>query len=519
MYLSQSLKRNAQTNKNGIATRFDGRQRTWSELRDRVARFAGGLRKLGVEQGDRVALLALNSDRYLEYYFGCYWCGAVVVPLNVRWSAGEHAYSLNDSGAATFIVDDKFLPMAPTILAEAGDVANLIYMGDGDTPDGWLNYEDVIASAGLLEDAGCGGEDLAGIFYTGGTTGFPKGVMLPHRGLWSSALGVAYGFNMTRDTVYLHAAPMFHLADGAFSMGAMVAGGSHAFIPAFDPAKTIEAIAEFGVTDVLMVPTMVKMVLDNPAFDSAKLATLKQVIYGASPMPEGVIRQGMDKLPNVGWCHAYGQTELSPLITFNPPEHHILEGELSGRLRSIGRAANCNEVKIVDEAGAEVPRHTIGEIIVRGPNAMLGYWNKPEETAAALKNGWVHTGDAAHMDDDGFIYIADRLKDMIISGGENIYSVEIESAISRHDAVAEVAVVGIPSDEWGEAVHAIVVPQADASVSEQEIIDHCRELIAGFKCPRSVEIRTETLPLSGAGKVLKRDLRAPFWEGRERQVN
>ena len=519
MYMSQCLKRNVQMNGDGIATKFGDRQRTWRALQDRVARLAGGLSQLGVNVGDRVAILALNSDRYLEYYFGCYWLGAVVVPMNLRWSAAENAYSLNDSATGTLIVDDKFLPLAPAILADAETVTNLIHMGDGDTPDGWLDYEDIIAAATPLEDAGRGGEDLAGIFYTGGTTGFPKGVMLPHRGLWSSALSVAYGFNLDQDTTYLHAAPMFHLADGAFSLGTMVAGGTHAFIPAFNPAETIAAIADHGVTDVLMVPTMVKMVLDSPDFDSARMTTLKQVIYGASPMPEGVIRQAMEQLPNVGWSHAYGQTELSPLATFNPPENHILDGENAVRLRSIGRAASCNEVKIVDQSGAEVPRNTVGEIIVRGANTMLGYWNKPEETAAALKDGWVYTGDAAHMDEDGFIYIADRLKDMIISGGENIYSVEIESAISKHDAVAEVAVVGIPDDEWGEAVHAIVVPQAGASVTEQDIIEHCRDLIAGFKRPRSVEIRSESLPLSGAGKVLKRDLRAPFWEGRDRQVN
>jgi acyl-CoA synthetase (AMP-forming)/AMP-acid ligase II len=519
MFLAQLIKNNAQSNGNGIATIFGERQQSWAEFQGRVARLAGGLKGLGVKSEDRVAILALNSDRYLEYYFGCYWGGHVVVPMNLRWSAAENAYSLNDSGAETLFVDDAFMPMTEEILKEAKGVKNFIYLGDGDAPDGWHKYTELVESSEPTEDVGAGGEDLAGIFYTGGTTGFPKGVMLPHRGLWSSAVGVAYSFGLNQDTRYLHAAPMFHLADGAFSMGTTVGGGTHTFIPAFDPAKTVAIIAEHKVTNTLLVPTMVKMVLDNPAIKDADVSSLTQIVYGASPMPEGTIRQAMDEMPNVAWYQAYGQTELSPLATFNPPENHILEGPGSEKLRSAGRAALCNEIKIVGDDGAELPRGEVGELLVRGPNTMQGYWNKPEETAAALKDGWVYTGDGAYMDEGGYIYIADRLKDMIISGGENIFSAEVESAVSRHPGVSEVAVVGIPSDEWGESVHAIIVPAAGATVTEAEIIEHCKKLIAGYKCPRSIQFRDESLPLSGAGKVLKRDLRAPFWEGKDKQVN
>ncbi|MDP6589229.1 MAG: long-chain-fatty-acid--CoA ligase [Alphaproteobacteria bacterium] len=519
MYLTQSIKTNAQTNRHGIATICGERRQSWGSFAERVARLAGALRDLGVGAGDRVAILALNCDRYLEYYYACFWGGSVVVPMNLRWSAAENAYSLNDSGAQTIFIDDAFQPVMASILEQAKGVVNLIYMGDGETPEGWLNYEELIAMSAPAEDAGLGGEDLAGIFYTGGTTGYPKGVMLPHRGLWSSSVGVAYGFKFDSATKYLHAAPMFHLADGASSMGAVIAGGSHFFIPAFDAAKTIAAIDAHGVTDTLLVPTMVKMILDSPALEDSGLASLRQIFYGGSPMPEGVIRECLERLPHIGFTQAYGQTELSPLCTLNPPEYHTFDGPKAGKLRSVGRAALCNEIKIVDGDGNEVARGEVGEIVAKGANTMLGYWNLPEQTAAALKDGWVHTGDGAYMDEDGFIFIADRLKDMIISGGENIFSAEVESAISRHPGVSEVAVIGIPSDAWGESVHAIVIRRDGEDVSEDSIIDHTRALIAHYKCPRSVEFRSDPMPLSGAGKVLKRDLRAPFWQGRERQVN
>ena len=439
--------------------------------------------------------------------------------MNLRWSTQENAFSLNDSGAKVIFADDKFLPALPEILAEADGIEHLIYMGNVEAPEGWLDHDGLIATNAAVEDVGCGGEDLAGIFYTGGTTGFPKGVMLSHRSLWSSSVGIAYAFKFEIATRYLHAAPMFHLADGAFSMGTTIACGSHYFIPAFDPAATNGAIESHNVTDTLLVPTMVKMILDCPALAESKLASVKQIIYSASPMPESLIRECLERLPHVGFTQAYGQTELSPLCTLNPPKYHVFNGPNAGKLRSAGRAALCNVIKIVGPDGEELPRGEVGELVAKGPNTMLGYWNRPEETAAVLKEGWVHTGDGAYMDDDGFIFIADRLKDMIITGGENVYSAEVENAIAQHPEVSEVAVIGVPSDTWGEAVHAIVIRRNGAELSETDIIEHARGLIASYKCPQSVEFRSDPMPLSGAGKVLKRDLRAPYWEGRERQVS
>jgi acyl-CoA synthetase (AMP-forming)/AMP-acid ligase II len=382
-----------------------------------------------------------------------------------------------------------------------------------------LSYERLVEEAAPVGDAGRKDEDLAGIFYTGGTTGFPKGVMLPHRGLWTSAVGLQQTLSLGRDSTYLHAAPMFHLADGAISFGASLAGAAHVMIPSFDPAAALAAIEEHRVTHILLVPTMIKMVLDHPDLGRRDLSSLRQVVYGASPIPESVLGDAIRKLPNCRFTQLYGQTELSPVATELGPEYHVLEGPLAGRLRSAGRATVCTEVEIIDTEGRVVPRGTVGQITVAGPVTMLGYWNKPDETARTLVDGWVRTGDAGYMDEDGFIYVVDRVKDMIISGGENVYSAEVENALAKHPAVSGCVVIGIPSEKWGEAVHAIVILRDGQQATEADLIDHCKSLIAGYKCPRSIEFRKEPFPVSGAGKILKRELRAPYWKDASRQVN
>jgi len=258
------------------------------------------------------------------------------------------------------------------------------------------------------------------------------------------------------------------------------------------------------------------MVLDNPAIDEFDVSGLERIVYGASPISVAVLERLIEKLPGCGLVQAWGQTELAPLATILRPEHHIVGGP---KLRSAGRATYGVRIKIVDVNDNEVPQGDVGELVVKGPNTMLGYWNKPEQTSAALKDGWVYTGDAGRMDEEGFVYIADRVKDMIVTGGENVFSAEVENAVSSHDDVADVAVIGIPSDKWGESVHAIVIAREGAGVSEADIIEHTKKLIAGYKCPKSVEFRTDQFPLSGANKVLKTELRKPFWKKQDRQVN
>jgi long-chain acyl-CoA synthetase len=518
MYLTQALHRAVQQHPDRIASIFGTRQRSFAEFADRVARLAGALQRLGMKPGDRVAMLAMNSDRYLEYQMAVPWAGGVLNPCNVRWSVAEIAYSLNDSGSSILIVDDNFLPLIAQLRTDTPVLREVIHCGDGAAPSGAHSYEGLIAAASPVPDAVRRGDDLAGIFYTGGTTGFPKGVMLSHTNMMSSGLAMRADGLAQPDGVYLHAAPMFHLADMGVAMPHWIEGNTHAIVAAFNPEAVLDVMARDRVTHVLLVPTMVQMLVDHPAMQQPRdLSALHTIAYGASPMSEAVVDRAMKALPGVGFIQAYGMTELSPLATLNPAWYHTAEGRKAGKLRSAGRASHCTEVKIVDADGREVPRGTVGEVIVRGPNVMQGYWNKPEQTTAALKNGWMHTGDGAYMDEDGFIFIADRLKDMIISGGENIYSAEVENALAQHPAVAACAVIGIPSDQWGESVHAVVVLKPDVKPEASELIDHCKALIAGYKCPRSVDF-VAALPLSGAGKVLKTTLREPFWRGRTRNV-
>ncbi|MEM7692478.1 MAG: AMP-binding protein, partial [Pseudomonadota bacterium] len=355
-----------------------------------------------------------------------------------------------------------------------------------------------------------------GLYYTGGTTGFPKGVMLSQRALWFNNISMGQAFRTVSGDVYLHAAPMFHLADGAFSGAATVAGICHAFLPSFDPLSLMKIIEEAKVTQSVLVPTMLGMLINHPEFDANRLRSLRSTAYGASPMPGGVMQQLLDQLPWVNWVQGYGQTEMAPIISLLASENHVLEGPHSGKLRSAGKVAMGVEVRICDDNGDNLPNGEVGEIVTRSPGAMTGYWNRPEQTAEVLRDGWVHTGDGAYRDDDGFIFIVDRLKDMIVSGGENVFSAEVESALSTHDSVEAVSVIGIPDEQWGEAVHAIVILKEGCAPSEDELIEHCKSLIASYKCPRSFTFRSDPLPLSGAGKVLKTELRKPFWEGRER---
>ena len=507
MYITQALHRAVQQAPDLPATIFGERTRTWAECGDRVARFAAALRGLGVASGDRVGILALNSDRYHEYLLVVPWADAVLNPANIRWSPAEIAYSLRDSGTRVLLVDDAFAPMVAALRGACPELTTVIHCGDGPTPGDMASFEDLVAAHEPVEDAYRGGDALAGIFYTGGTTGSPKGVMLSHANILTSALGsTANGSFLTPHGRLLHAAPMFHLADLAAWVARCLVGGTHVIVPMFEPSAVVAAIQEHGVHDALLVPVMIQMLADSPAAQEADLSSMRQVLYGASPISEAVLERAAKVLPTAEFTQAYGMTELSPVATLLDPADHADPV----RRRSAGRAAPHAQVRIVDADDTEVPRGTVGEVVVRGGHVMLGYWNKPDETAAALRGGWMHTGDGAYMDDDGYVYVVDRLKDMIVSGGENVYSAEVENALAQHPAVAACAVIGVPDDEWGERVHAVVVLQPGAVLTADELRAHVKTLIAGYKAPRSAEF-VDALPVSGAGKILKRELRAKHW--------
>jgi len=523
MSLVQNIILNATVCRNKPATIMGDRIHSWSEFVDRVARAAAGLRALGIDDGDRIGIMSLNSDRYLEALYAINWAGGVSVPMNTRWSTEENVYSAKDSGLELLIADYQFaegaLAVRSDITSDAREKFSLVYLGDDDPPEGYISWDSIIEEHQPMDAVETPYSSLSGIFYTGGTTGFPKGVMLSYLSLWSSAMTLTMATKMDEDTKYLHAAPMFHLADGAFSNATTIAGGTHIFIPAFTPASTLEAIVDHNATSVVLVPTMISMLLQAPELADADVSSMRQIIYGASPMPEPVLRSAIEAFPNSGFIQGYGQTEMGPIISLLPPENHVLEGPAS-KLRSAGRPLGCVRVRIMDEAGNEVRQGEQGEIWVRGPNAMDGYWNKPEQTAAALISGWVKTGDIAYMDEEGFLFICDRAKDMIISGGENVFSAEVENTVLSHHKVAEVVAIGIPDDKFGERVHAIIIPATDAGeITLEEIYSHCHDRIAGYKCPRSIEIREEPFPLSGAGKVLKKDLREPYWDEGDKGVS
>lgn len=515
MYLTQGLHRAVRATPDATMTVCAGRVRSVADGADRVARLAGAFRSLGIAAGDRVAMLSLNSDRYAEYLLATPWAGAVLNPINIRWSAAEIAYSLRDSDTRTLLIDDTFLPLLPELRSQYGVLANVIHCGDGAAPEGLLSYEELVATGDPVPDAHRCGSDLAGLFYTGGTSGHPKGVMLTHDNLMTSALGcLASGLFLTSGGPLLHAAPMFHLADLAIWLAQICRGGTHVFIPAFRPAWVLDAIQRHGITDLLLVPTMVQMLVDDPALSDHDTSSLRAVLYGGSPISAALLERAAQRLPTASFVQAYGMTEVSPVATLLAPDDHddpVLR-------RSGGRAAPHSEVRIVGEDDTELPRGEVGEIAVRGANVMAGYWGKPDETAAALRGGWMHTGDAGYLDERGYVFVVDRIKDMIVSGGENVYSVEVENALARHPAIATCAVIGVPDERWGERVHAVIVLAAGQQASDEELREFCKTLIGGYKIPRSFEV-VDALPVSAAGKVLKRDLRAKYWTNSDRSVS
>lgn len=517
MYLTQGLRRAAQIRPRAKAIVDGDRQWTWNEVLERVSRTAGMLRNLGLQAGDRAAVLSLNNAQYFKLLFAVPWAGGSVVPLNTRLIASEIDYILEDSGAKILFVDKTFAPLLKSLRAE--QMRAVIQFDAEQQADDVLPFEPLMLSSSPIEDKLRGGDDLAGIYYTGGTTGRPKGVMLSHGNLVANAINVMFALGYDRDTNYLHSPPMFHLADGCSTFGVTMQGGSHVFMPRFDPLQFLETVQRERVTDVTLVPTMINMFLSHPRFAEFDLSSFKRIYFGAAPMPDGLLRRALSTMPSVKFQQAWGMTELSPIATTMDPRFSVLDGPDAGRLRSCGQAVSTVEVRIADPKGDELPRGEVGEVIVRGPTVMQGYWNQPEATAAALRNGWMCSGDAGVMDEDGFLYIVDRIKDMIVTGAENVYSAEVENAISLMAEVAEVAVIGIPDETWGETVHAIVVPRANCEVTEDAVIAHCRNHIAGYKTPRSVEIRPTPLPLSAAGKILKTELRAPFWRNKDRGVN
>jgi len=489
---------------------------TWEELEQRTDALARGLAGLGVQRGDRVAVLMLNCHRYLELYYACARMGAVIVPLNIRLARPEIVFILNDSGSNVLVVDTAFASSLSG-REHIPSVTHMLYIGEQATPEGMINYEDVVSKGSHMQesvDQAMEDDDLAGLYYTAGTTGRAKGVMLSHKNIVSNAIHVVMATGYTERDIYLHAAPMFHLAETGSMFAITMAAARHLFLPLFHAEQVLQAIQQEQVTVTLLPPPMLNLLLNHPDVGTYDVSSVRRLTSGSAPISPALIRTGLARWGQI-FSQGYGLTEAAPLLTWLHTWDHLPDGTPAQqqRLASIGREAPGVEVRVVNRAGEDVQPGEIGEIIARGPTIMQGYWQMPEATEAALVDGWLHTGDLATLDEENYIFIVDRACDVIISAGKHISSIEVEHALSTHPAVLEAAVIGIPSEQWGESVHAVVVLKPETEASGDALLEHIRLQIAGYKVPRTLEFTTDPLPKSGTGKILKRELRAKYSTG------
>jgi acyl-CoA synthetase (AMP-forming)/AMP-acid ligase II len=496
------------------------RRHTFAAFAARVARLAAVLRSLGVRQGERVAMLGANSDRYIEYLYATWWAGGVINPVNARWSPREMAASLDDCDTRILLVDDSFLPLAAGLRELSASLGTVLRFDEGQCNavlSDVIDAEARIAATDPIADARRGGNDLAAIMYAGGTTGRPKGVMLTHANLYVSQLCTNLAAPRPDEAIGLNLAPLFHVGGLGLTLQLMMRLCAQVIVPAFDEAAVLALIERERASETFLVPTMLKRLIEHPRLAAYDVSSLRLVLYGAAPIDDALLASALKKLPHARFCQLYGMTELSPVIAVLPPWCHDASQPAS-RLRAAGKPVPIAEVRIVDGEGTPLPPNAVGEIVARGPMVMSGYWNLPERSAEVLRDGWLHTGDGGYLDEDGFLYVVDRLKDMIVSGGENVYSAEVENAIAQLPQVAMCAVIGIPDDEWGERVHAVIVRRPGEALNANEVVAHCRVLIARYKCPRSVAF-VDQLPLSPSGKILKAPLREAYWAARARKVN
>ena len=514
MYLTQGLHRSLQRHPDKIALAHVGdvsaREHSFVNLMDDVARQAAALQAQGLEHGDRVALLAPNHDGLVRTLYACWWLGLVACPLNVRWSAAEVGHAVADSGARLLLVDDLLAPAEPAGPETGSTTAGLLR--DVQVPvlrmDAWAAQARGMAP---IADRRAGGDQLAAILYTGGTTGHPKGVPLTHANLWTASMTRGAELNNAPDSVSLLVAPLFHVAGLGRLVGQTIVGGTCITMAQFRAPQVLSAIEAHHITDTIMVPTMLQALMDEPGFSPERVRSLDRIAFGAAPMPPDLLERALQAWPHAEFFQAYGLTETAGAVCINlPVNHRDPEARARGRQHSVGRAGLGAEILIMDEQGQVLPAGEVGEIVVRGPMVTQGYWNRPEATRDAFREGWFRTGDAGRMDAEGYLSIVDRLKDMIITGGENVYCAEVEAALRRHPLVSQAAVIGLPDAHWGETVHAVVVLVAGHgpdALPFEALRAWCRDQLAGYKCPRSVAY-VDALPLSAAGKVLKTALRA-----------
>ena len=496
------------------------RRITYREALQAANRFANALVSSGLQLGDRIAILSKNSIEYAILYFGASKAGIVPVPLNYRLVPDEWSFIVNDSGAKLLIAADEYAAAIEPVREKLKSIERFIALDPaGESVDGWDDYREWVADQPATPpDISISEDDDLYQMYTSGTTGQPKGAVLTHAAVTANVTQVAMLIPGGPGQRTLIVVPMYHAAGAISTFVTNYWGGSLYIQADFNPVEVVRALDEEKVSVATLVPAMIQALLVHvPDVGDRKYKDLQQVTYGASPIAEETLRRAMDVF-KCDLAQAYGMTETTAVLTYLfPADHRRAVKEQPDLLLSAGRPAIGTEIRIVDEEDKPVPNGAIGEIIARGPQLMRGYWNLADESSEALRGGWMHTGDAGTMDDDGYLYIQDRVKDMIVSGGENVYPRVVEDVLFQHPAVADAAVIGVPDKQWGETVMAILVLKEGQKATEEEIIEHCRDKLGGFERPRSVKF-TEELPRNPSGKVVKRELREPYWVGQKRRV-
>jgi long-chain acyl-CoA synthetase len=497
------------------AIEYQGRTLTFADLDRRSNQLANALAAAGVSAHDRVAFLDMNGPEYFEVSFALSKLNAVCVAINWRLAPAEIAQIVDDARAGILIVGPELFGHVEAIERDLATVRRVVAVGDHPR---WEHYEELLGSgAGTDPGAEPAGTDVAFQLYTSGTTGLPKGVMLTNDNFFNGAVRVSDSWRFTPDSVNLAVMPMFHIAGAGWSLVGLYHGCQTVLMREVDPARILALIAEFGVTNAFFVPAIIQFLLMTPGVDTTDVSSLRAVAYGASPITDAVLTQAMDVF-GCEFIQLYGLTETAGAITqLDAADHDPVDRP--DLLRSCGKPYPWVEMRIVDAAtGLDVPDGEVGELWTRSVHTMAGYWAQDAATRAAITDdGWFKTGDAGYRDADGYLFLHDRVKDMIVSGGENIYPAEVENVLAEHPDVADVAVIGVPHDTWGEAVMAVVVPREGATVGERDLVAFARERLAGYKAPKAIAF-TDVLPRNPSGKLLKRELRAPHWEGRERQI-
>jgi acyl-CoA synthetase (AMP-forming)/AMP-acid ligase II len=502
------------------------RRWTYQEFYDRVNRLSHYLKDLGVGKNDKVAILHPNCHYFLEAYYGITQIGAISVPINYRLSSGEIAFILQDSESKILITDPMFQKQVDPIRGEIKDIVGIIWTGEGkvNKESGDLNYEMVLHQTNFsaLPETRITDDDIAQIYYTSGTTGRPKGVMLSHKNVNTHALGTIAELHLTDSDVWIHVAPLFHLADAWATWAITWVGGTHILIREFDAKIVLETIEREKVTLTNLIPTMLNLIVNHPEVGRFDYSSLRVLLSGGAPIAPEVVRKVVETF-KCDYIQTYGMTETSPYLTLSILKDHLKKLSYEDQLRfksKTGREFIGVELKVVNERGGEIKRDEkeVGEIIVKGDIVTKGYWKLPEETKKSIKDGWLYTGDMAVMDEEGYVTIVDRKKDMILTGGENVYSTEVENILYMHPATLECAVVGVPDQKWGEAVKGIVVLKPGQKATAEEIIQFCKDRIARYKAPKSIDF-IDALPRTGSGKIHKKGLRDKYWEGYEKKVH